>query len=114
MKKFIENLFSNIVINHAFNLSIKFLFIPANTSRDKQKKESKFQNQMQKLFEKNTLKISIVDGQAYWVYNNAIYKASIDNYGRIDAENAQQIDVFSLSDKEASGLLEILDSIKED
>lgn len=67
--------------------------------------------QMQKAIEKVIIKVAIYDNNAYWVVNNTIYKASIDDYGNIDDTEAATIDVFDLSEKEVNNLLAIIDSI---
>lgn len=69
--------------------------------------------QMQRLLDTETVRVVFVQNDAYWVHNNAVYKAKIRN-GVIDTENAVEIDVFALSDKEATVLLDILDSMKRD
>jgi hypothetical protein len=69
--------------------------------------------QMQKVLEQGTIRVVIVDSLAYWVHNNSIYKAIVDEEGIINSEGAEVVDVFSLSNKEAKKLLDIIDSIKE-
>ena len=68
---------------------------------------------MKRLLNKINLRVAVVDDNAYWVNNNIFYKAPISNGGSIDMENAIEIDVFSLSEKEMSNLLSILDSISD-
>lgn len=68
---------------------------------------------MSKLFKKDLINIAIVDKKAYWVHDNTFYVAEVDDNGRIDTDNAQPIDVFSLSKKQAANLLKILDSLKD-
>lgn len=68
---------------------------------------------MTKIIDKNTVSVAIVEDSAYWVHNNNIYRAPVEDTGRIDTDNATKIDVFSLSDKDTKKLLSILDSIKE-
>lgn len=68
---------------------------------------------MYKLLNKDSVNVAIVNKKAYWVSDNTFYVAKIDEEGYIDTENAEQIDVFSLSDREASNLLKILDSLTE-
>jgi hypothetical protein len=45
---------------------------------------------------------------------NRLYYAPVKGDGNIDVKSAKIVDTFSLSEKEAKSLLEILDSIKED
>ena len=67
--------------------------------------------QMQKAIEKIIIKVAIYDDNAYWVVDNNIYKASIDDHGKIDDTEAIAINVFDLSEKEVDNLLAIIDSI---
>lgn len=69
------------------------------------------ESQLQKQIKKSIIKVAIYRNTAYWVLNNVIYKADIDEYGNINHENAEEIDVFNLSEKEVNNLLTILDNI---
>jgi hypothetical protein len=79
----------------------------------KEKNIRKKMTQMQKVLEQGTIRVVIVDSLAYWVHNNSIYKAIVDEEGIINAAGAEIVDVFSLSNKETKKLLDIIDSIKE-
>ena len=68
-------------------------------------------SQMQKAIEKIIIRVAVYNNNAYWVVNNTVYKASIDDYGQIDDERATTINVFDLSEKEVDNLLAIIDSI---
>ena len=67
--------------------------------------------QMQKAIEKIIIRVAIYNNNAYWVVNNTVYKASIDDNGKIDDTEATTINVFDLSEKEVKNLLAIIDSI---
>ncbi|MFZ9242578.1 MAG: hypothetical protein ACO295_05140 [Sediminibacterium sp.] len=75
--------------------------------------DNKEGSQMQRLLNKSTIRVAIVEDKAYWVNDHKFYMADIDETGRIDGENAEQIDVFSLPAKKVEKLLEILDSISD-
>ena len=77
------------------------------------KKRIKEKSQMNKLLRKNSISVAIVNKNAYWVHNNTFYVAKVDEFGEIDTDNAKEIDVFSLSNRETKNLLKILDSLKE-
>jgi hypothetical protein len=77
------------------------------------KKRTKERSQMYKLLNKNSINVAIVNKNAYWVHNNTFYVAKVDEFGEVDTDNAKQIDVFSLSNRETKNLLKILDSLKE-
>jgi len=68
---------------------------------------------MEQIFDKNSISVAIVENKAYWVHENIFYCANINNFGKIDTDNAKPIDVFSLSKKETKQLLTILDSLSE-
>ena len=68
---------------------------------------------MDKIFSSQSINVAIVNNNAYWVHENIFYVANIDQDGRIETENAEPVDVFSLSEKETKNLLKILDSLKE-
>ena len=69
------------------------------------------ESQMETILKKGIIKVAIDKNKAYWVINNVIYTADIDEYGNILNNNAEVIDVFNLSEKEVNNLLKILDSI---
>jgi hypothetical protein len=69
------------------------------------------QSQLSKILDEGTVRVAIQDDSAYWVIDNILYKANIDQDGRILNENAERVDVFDLSEKEVSNLLSIIDNI---
>lgn len=68
-------------------------------------------SQTYKMLEKSIIRVAIYKNTAYWVLNNVIYKARVDEDGNVIDSEAEQIDVFNLSEKEVNKLLAILDSI---
>jgi hypothetical protein len=81
------------------------LFYPENKDREK--------SQLKKIIDEGVVKVAIHDKTAYWVLNNVIYRANLDEDGKIDQDLAEEIDVFKLSEKEVNNLLTIIDSISE-
>lgn len=69
------------------------------------------ESQMEKILKKDIIRVAIYKNKAYWVLNNVIYKAEIDEYGNILDDMAEEVDVFKLSEKEVDNLLNILDNI---
>jgi hypothetical protein len=67
--------------------------------------------QMQKAIEKIIIRVAIYENNAYWVVNNTVYKATVDDHGQIDDTDAITVNVFDLSEKEVDNLLAIIDSI---
>lgn len=70
-------------------------------------------SQVEKLFESVSTRIAIVNNKAYWIKDNSVYKSDLDEEGKIDMDTASVIDVFSLSEKEATNLLKIIDNLSE-
>lgn len=81
-------------------------------SKNPKMKNQNKTSQIQKLLDKQSVNVAIVNNKAYWVFENTFYMANVSN-GQIDTENAIPVDVFSASKKEAVDLLKILDSLKE-
>lgn len=74
-------------------------------------KQFPIKSQMTKMIDKGTIKVAIQDNNAYWVIDNILYKANLDDSGRILNEDAERVDVFDLSEKEVTNLLSIIDNI---
>lgn len=68
-------------------------------------------SQMTSLMNKDKVDIAVVNDKAYWVKNNSLYTSQLKEDGEIDIENAEIVDVFSLSNKEIGKLLKIIDSL---
>ena len=81
-------------------------------SKNPKMKNQNKTSQIQKLLDKQSVNVAIVNNKAYWVFENTFYMANVSD-GQIDTENAIPVDVFSASKKEAVDLLKILDSLKE-
>lgn len=67
--------------------------------------------QLEKIREKNTIRVAVVGKKAYWVHENTFYESDIIN-GHIDNSAARPIDAHKLSSKELNNLLNILDNIQ--
>ena len=67
--------------------------------------------QLEKIREKNTIRVAVVGKKAYWVHENIFYESDIIN-GHIDNSAARPIDAHKLSSKELNNLLNILDNIQ--
>lgn len=68
-------------------------------------------SQLLTILEEDVVKVAVQDNNAYWVVDNVLYKAIIDEYGNINNENAEEVDVFNLSEKEVDNLALIVDNI---
>ena len=81
-------------------------FIP-NDLFDLPKPES----QANKHVKNNTVKVIILEDQAYWVHNNKFYVAdAID--GSVDSETVRPIDTNNMSKRDIDKMLSILDSLR--
>jgi hypothetical protein len=60
-----------------------------------------------------TVAISAEDGMAYWVENNTLMYAPVDEDGEVDFEQEMQYNAFEVPLKELTKMLLILDTIKE-
>lgn len=66
--------------------------------------------QMDKMLEKNSVNVMVIDDQAYWVHNNVFYTAQFLD-GSFKPEDAEPIDTSSLSKKDMEKMFFILDSL---
>ncbi len=81
-------------------------FIPKDLF-DSPKRES----QANKHVKNNTVKVLIIEDQAYWVHNNMFYVAdTID--GAVDSETVRPIDTNNMSKRDIDKMLFILDSLR--
>jgi GTP-binding protein EngB required for normal cell division len=74
-----------------------------------QKKES----QMARVINETRVNIAIMNNKAYWIRNNTVFSSKLDEEGNVDIENAEKVDVFSLSEKEMKSLMSIIDSLNK-
>jgi hypothetical protein len=68
-------------------------------------------SQSKKHVEKNTVKVMLVEDQAYWVHNNMFYTADLIE-GFVDPETAKAVDTNNMSKRDIDKMLFILDSLK--
>lgn len=68
------------------------------------------ETQLQKIRNKNTIRVAIVNDKAYFVHENTFYTAKMVN-GEVDRSSASPINAFDMSKKEMKLLLSILDNM---
>lgn len=95
------------------SIAINIIIVLNSIRLGKEIKETRGKSQMEKILDSGSIKVAIYKNYAYWVINNVIYKARLDRDGNVMNEEAEEIDVFNLSDKEVDNLLVILDSINK-
>jgi hypothetical protein len=61
---------------------------------------------------KNTIKVMMVEDQAYWVHNNMFYTADMIE-GFVDAETTKAVDTNNMSKRDIDKMLFILDSLRD-
>lgn len=62
---------------------------------------------------RNQEKISVVifNNKAYWIKDKTLFSSPLDNSGYINSEQAEVVDVFSMSEKDTQELIKIIDSL---
>lgn len=68
------------------------------------------QTQMDKMLEKNSVSVMIMDNKAYWVFQNVFYTADFVD-GDVDPETTRPIDTSSMSRTDMEKMLFILDNL---
>lgn len=102
---------SMILFSTKYNHKEPLMNSPQETmSNDVNQDGQKRLTQLEKIIQKNTVKVAIVGDKAYWVQENTFYESSVVN-GSIDPETTRAVDAHKLSKKQLSNLLEILDEI---
>jgi hypothetical protein len=69
-------------------------------------------SQSKKHILKNTVKVMMIENQAYWVHNNMFYTADMVE-GFVDAETTKTVDTNNMSKRDIDKMLFILDSLKD-
>ena len=68
---------------------------------------------MARVINETRVNIAIMNNKAYWIRNNTVFSSKLDEEGNVDIENAEKVDVFSLSEKEMKSLMSIIDSLNK-
>ena len=69
------------------------------------------ESQANKHVKNNTVKVMIVEDQAYWIHNNNFYVADTTD-GSVDSETVRPIDTNNMSKRDIDKMLFILDSLR--
>lgn len=69
-------------------------------------------SQSRKYVRDNTVKVMIVEDNAYWVHNNMFYVADAFD-GSVDSETVRPIDTSNMSKRDIDKMLFILDSLRD-
>lgn len=69
--------------------------------------------QLRKHMDKLYTRIIMVNGYAYWIRENKLFKAKIIN-NEVDEDNATEVDIMSMNEVELKEILFIVDKLKED
>ena len=68
-------------------------------------------SQLQKRREKDTIKVLVIEDQAYWVTSNIFYVANVED-GAPVPETAKPVDTTNMSKKDIQKMLSILDNLR--
>lgn len=81
---------------------------------DKQKKSRRLKAKYQSKnhYDKNNVKVIIVDNSAYWIKDNIFYTAPMVNQ-LIDKESAHEVDIMGMSKVQLDKMLFIMDKLRE-
>jgi hypothetical protein len=71
----------------------------------------KILSQSRKHVSNNTVKVLIIEDNAYWVHNNMFYVADTFD-GAVDSETVRPVDTNNMSKRDIDKMLFILDSLK--
>jgi hypothetical protein len=63
--------------------------------------------------EDNAVSVAIIEDKAYWVINNMFYQADLTMDGEIDKSSSRPVNAFSMSNKDITKMLFILDNLAE-
>ena len=61
-----------------------------------------------------SVKVIIMDNNAYWIKNNAFYTAEVDEFGTVDKDTARVVDTMGMDDVQLDQMLFIIDRLKEE
>lgn len=64
--------------------------------------------------EKPFVRVAIYDGKAYWVDQEGLFTAPLDDEEEVEYDLKQLVDAHSMNQQELDTMLEILDALKED
>ncbi len=64
--------------------------------------------------EKPFVRVAIYDGKAYWVGQEGLFTAPLDEEEEVEYDLKQLVDAHSMNQQELDTMLEILDALKED
>lgn len=91
--------------SHVYSLIAPFL-------DSEQFSPSRPKTQTDAYYEKNYLRILVFEGFAYWIKNNQLYRALMDN-GQIDHDTTEEVDTMSMNDVQLQKTIMIVEMLKE-
>jgi hypothetical protein len=87
------------------NELLKKMFTPDNSF-------PKATTQSTKYFDSNSLRVLIVDNQAYWIKNNSVFIADLIN-GEVEKETAREVDTMAMDKVQLKKMIFIVEKLKE-
>lgn len=61
-----------------------------------------------------SIKVIIMDNNAYWIKNNAFYTAEVDEFGTVNKDSTRVVDTMGMDDVQLDQMLFIIDRLKEE
>lgn len=77
-----------------------------NRERSKQKKQS---NQK---YSQESIRVIVVEDDAYWIQDNTFYQTKVTEDGEIDQSSAKPVDTTNMSVEEIDRLMKIVDDLR--
>lgn len=99
--------------NVTFEITQSYLFKILSEYEDKKLKESLPDTQSFKHVKNQYVKIIIVDNEAYWIKDNQLYVADI-NDGEVDAGSTKKVDTMAMSAVELDKTISIVETLSKE
>jgi hypothetical protein len=78
------------------------------------KSKTALKSELGKNSDKGKSKVTVFGNSVYWKINGQLFSSQINEHGDVDIENAEKVDVFSLSEVEMKNLFKILDNLDKE
>jgi hypothetical protein len=97
-------------IQHSQSRTIKmidkmFNYYVGNENKSEERQSIKF-------FDKQHIRVLVVENEAYWIANNTVYVAHFAE-GVVDKDSAKEVDTTTMNDVELKKMIKIIDELTE-
>lgn len=90
---------------HKFELT-KWSYLPFYQTRTKKNRQS------QNYFDKTTLKIYVLENQAYWIAEGGLHTAKVID-GSLDRNSTKKVDTMGMDEVELKRIIYVIDQLNE-